>query len=213
MKSETVAGYTLDFAETEAEVRALYGPPSDLSMRKSLPRLDKHCRHFIARSPFLCLATASPAGPADISPRGDAPGFVRVLDDRALFIPDRLGNNRLDSLSNLIGNPQLALIFLVPGIDETLRINGRGRIVIGGPLLTESIANSKTPATGVLVEVQEAFLQCAKALKRSKLWSGAYAVARGEFPTLGQILADQIGGMSVADLDCRIETAYREKLY
>jgi PPOX class probable FMN-dependent enzyme len=130
-----------------------------------------------------------------------------------LLIPDRLGNNRLDSLTNLIRNPHLALIFLIPGVDETLRVNGRGRIIIGGQLLAECAANGKTPRTGLLIEVEEAFLQCAKALKRSHLWSDDYRVARDQFPTLGKILADQIGGMSVEELDCRIEAAYREKLY
>ncbi len=213
MNTETCAGYACEFAETEAEVRALYDAPSDLSTRKSLKQLDEHCRNFIARAPFLCLATAHATGPSDISPRGDAPGFVRVLDAHTLFIPDRLGNNRLDSLSNLVSNPQLALLFLVPGVDESLRVNGRGRIVIGGPLLAECVANGKTPRTGLLVEVKEAFLQCAKALKRSHLWSGEYKIARDELPTLGKMLADQIGGLSVDDLDCRIESAYREKLY
>jgi PPOX class probable FMN-dependent enzyme len=213
MKTATCAGYELELAESEAELRALYAPPSDLSQRKSLKQLDEHCRHFIAKSPFLCIATSHANGPADISPRGDGAGFVRVLDATHVFIPDRLGNNRLDSLSNVISNPQVGLIFLLPGVDETLRVNGLGHVVTGGKLLEESAANGKVPRTGLLVEVHEAFLQCAKALKRSHLWSDVYRIARHEFPSLGKILADQIGGFDVAELDCRIESAYREKLY
>jgi PPOX class probable FMN-dependent enzyme len=213
MKTESWCSYTLDVAESEDEVRNLYAVPSDLSLRKSLSQLDEHCRNFIARSPFLCLATSHGGGSADISPRGDAPGFVRVLDSTTLLIPDRLGNNRLDSLTNLIRNPHLALLLFIPGVDETLRINGRGKIIIGGQLLGECAANGKTPRTGLLIEVEEAFLQCAKALKRSHLWSDDYRVAHDQFPTLGKMLADQIGGLSVEELDCRIEAAYREKLY
>jgi len=213
MKTETVCGYELSFAETESDVRSLYGTPSDLSQKKSLRQLDRHCRRFIELSPYVCIGTSSPEGPADISPRGDAPGFVRVLDAHTLLIPDRLGNNRLDTLSNVTANPYVGLLFMVPGIDETLRVNGRGRIVTGGKLLEEMTANNKTPTTALMVEVAEAFLQCAKALKRSKLWSDSARVARDAYPTLGKILADQIGGYNVEDLDCRIDTAYREKLY
>jgi PPOX class probable FMN-dependent enzyme len=213
MKSDTCCDMPLEFAETEAEIRALYGAVSDLASRKSLPRLDDHCRHFIARAPFLCIATSQAAGPADISPRGDAPGFVRVLSESTLFIADRLGNNRLDSVRNVLVNPHVGLIFLIPGVDETLRVNGRARVVVGGALLQESAVNGKVPKGGLLVEVEEAFLQCAKALKRSKLWSVDARIERSSFPTLGKILADQIGGLAVEDLECRIEQAYREKLY
>jgi uncharacterized protein len=213
MKTETVCGYDLTFAETQADFRALYGTPSELSQKKSLKRLDGHCRRFIELSPFVCIGTASRHGPGDISPRGDAPGFVRVLDPNTLLIPDRLGNNRLDTLANVVENPHVGLLFLVPGIDETLRVNGRGRIVTGGKVLEELTANKKVPTTALLVEVEEAFLQCAKALVRSKLWSESAKVPRSAYPTLGKILADQIGGYDVEQLDCRIEAAYREKLY
>ncbi len=204
----------MEFIDRESELRTLYGVPSELSARKSLSQLDEHCRQFIARSPFLCLATAAADGAADISPRGDAPGFVRVLDDRTLLIPDRLGNNRIDSLRNVLQNPQVGLIFLVPGVDETLRVNGVARIVLRSELLDACAVNGKIPKTGLLVEVREAFLQCAKALIRSKLWSDDYRVARDQLPTLGKILVDQIGlATPVAELESMIEKAYCEKLY
>lgn len=214
MKTETHGAYSFDFAETFEDFRPLYGPTSDLAKRKSLAELDAHCRNFIGRSPFVCLATSEPSGPADISPRGDAPGFVRILDSKTLFIPDRLGNNRLDSLTNIVRNPEIGLLFLVPGVDETLRVNGTGRIVIGGRILDECIVNGKRPTSGLFISVREAFLQCAKALKRSHLWSPESRIVREELPTLGKMLADQIGvDMPVEQLDCVIEQAYREKLY
>jgi PPOX class probable FMN-dependent enzyme len=214
MKTETHAGRTFEFAETYEDFRPLYGPTSDLAKRKSLTELDEHCRNFIARSPFVCLATSELNGPADISPRGDHPGFVVILDANTLFIPDRLGNNRLDSLTNLVRNPELGLLFLVPGVDETLRVNGTGRIVVGGDILDACIVNNKRPTSGLLVSVREAFLQCAKALKRSHLWSPESRIVRTELPTLGKMLADQIGvDMPLEQLDAAIETAYREKLY
>jgi PPOX class probable FMN-dependent enzyme len=213
MKTETVCGYELTFAETQADFRTLYAAPSDLSVKKSLKRLDGHCRRFIELSPFVCIGTAGPDGPADISPRGDAPGFVRVLDPNTLLIPDRLGNNRLDTLGNVVANPQVGLLFLVPGIDETLRVNGRGRIVTGGKVLEEMRANGKVPTTALLIAIEEAFLQCAKALVRSKLWHESAKIPRNAYPTLGKILADQIGGYDIEQLDCQIDAAYREKLY
>jgi len=214
MKTETYGGRVLEFAENEVELRALYGPPSEIAARKSLPRLDEHCRHFIERSPFLCLSSAAADGSADVSPRGDTPGFVRVLDEQSLFVPDRLGNNRIDSMTNLMRNPHVGLIFLIPGIDETLRVNGVARVVLRSELLDESTVGGKTPRSGMLVEVREAFLQCAKALKRSKLWSDDYRLTRDQFPTLGRMLVDQLCLTTpVLELDAMIDKAYREKLY
>lgn len=208
------AGQVMEFAESEEQLRALYGPPSELAARKCLPKLDEHCRHFIERSPFVCLSSAAADGSADISPRGDAPGFVRVLDEQTLFVPDRLGNNRIDTLRNLMLNPHVGLLFLIPGIDETLRVNGVARVVLRSELLDESTVGGKTPRSGLLVEVREAFLQCAKALKRSKLWADDYRLTREQMPTLGKMLADQLClATPVSELDALIDKAYREKLY
>lgn len=214
MKTDVICGHSVECAETGDELRAIYGTPSELAQRKSLTQLDEHCRDFIARSPFVCLATAAADGAADVSPRGDAPGFVRVLDPKTLVIPDRLGNNRIDSLLNVVANPHIGLLFLIPGVDETLRVNGLGRVVTSSPLLADATVNGKQPRTAIVVEVQEAFLQCAKALKRSHLWTGEYRVERSVVPTLAKMLVDQIGlPTPVAELDAAIETAYREKLY
>ena len=214
MKSGIWCGHELEIASSEAELRTLYGAPSELSARKSLSQLDAHCRTFIERSPFLCLSTAAADGTADVSPRGDAPGFVRVLDDHALLIPDRLGNNRIDSLRNVLQNANVGLLFLVPGVDETLRVNGLAQVVVRSTLLEACAVNGKVPKTGLLIEVREAFLQCAKALIRSRLWTDEYRLARDQLPTLGKILVDQIGlATPVGELEAMIEKAYCEKLY
>ena len=214
MKTETFGGRVVDVAESQEELRALYGPPSEIAARKSLTRLDEHCRHFIERSPFVCLSSAGADGSADISPRGDAPGFVRLLDEQTLFIPDRLGNNRIDSLRNLVVNPHVGLLFLIPGIDETLRVHGLARVVLRSELLDECAVGGKTPRSGILVEVREAFLQCAKALKRSRLWSNDYRLMTEQMPTLGRMLTDQLCLTTpVSELDAMIDKAYREKLY
>jgi uncharacterized protein len=214
MKTEEINGRSIGFADNVDELRALYGAPSELAAKKSLKQLDEHCRHFIDRSPFLCLSSAAADGSADVSPRGDAPGFVRVLDDHTLFLPDRLGNNRIDTMMNLLHNPHVGLIFFIPGVNETLRVNGLARTVLQSELLVESQVDGKTPKSGLLIEVREAFLQCAKALIRSRLWKSDQLLPRDQFPTLGKILVDQIGlTMPAAELDALIDQAYREKLY
>jgi len=214
MKSKQRGDDATSFAETEDELRCLYDAPSELVKQKCLPELDKHCRNFIAHSPFLCMGTADADGSADVTPRGDAPGFVRVLDNKTLLIPDRLGNNRLDSMSNLTRNPHVGLIFFVPGVDETLRVSGLGQVVVQSGMLENCTVNGKTPKAGILVEVHEAFLQCAKALKRSKLWSNDYHVPRGKLPTLGAMLVDQTDTrMPVNELDDLINDAYKNRLY
>jgi hypothetical protein len=196
----------------EQALRELYPPPSERAVRKQLAALDVHCRTFIAHSPLLMMGTAGADGSLDVSPKGDAPGFVAVLDDRTLLIPDRPGNNRLDGFSNLVGNPHVGLLFLIPGVNETLRINGRARLTTDRALLEPLAVQGKVPVAGLLVEVQEAYLHCAKALIRSKLWNPASQVERSRLPTLGQMLADQIGG-NAGEMDRWTEEAYRTKLY
>lgn len=197
--------------ETREELRALYGAPSERAIRKQLARIDKHCRHFIERSPFLVVSSTGPHG-ADVSPRGDPPGFVTVLDEQRLLIPDRAGNNRIDSLENILADPRVGLLFFLPGVDETLRINGRARVVVGAEVEAMAL-NGKAPKTALLVEVEEVFLQCAKALIRSKLWDPATRVERKSFPSFGTILADQMKEGAAAEIDRSIEEGYRTRLY
>lgn len=199
--------------ETPEALRAAYGEPSDLVRRKALDRLDRHCRALIQASPFVVIGTADAQGRQDVSPRGDPPGFVAVLDERRLLIPDRPGNKRLDSLANLLENPRVGLLFMIPGMNETLRVNGRGSIVTDPALLEPLAVQGKAPPSALLVEVEEAFLHCAKAFLRSKLWDPEAQVDRKRFPTLGRMIADQIAGVDAEAADERIEEAYREKLY
>jgi len=201
-------------------LRDMMGDPSELAVRKSIPRLDKHCREFIRRSPFVCIGTSNGEGKADVSPKGDPPGFVQVLDDQTLFIPDRPGNNRLDSMANLVMNPAIALLFLIPGFNETLRVNGQAVIVQDDTLNLQSSINGRMPKVGIQVSVETAFLHCAKAFKRSKLWEPESRQNRKEMPSLGQIIIEQTtpAGQNVEQdevvrAEQAIEKSSRTRLY
>lgn len=177
---------------SEAELRRRYDPPLPLIVRKTLDHLDRYCVEFIARSPFVCLGTTSADGSCDVSPRGDPPGFVRVLDAKTLLVPDRKGNNRLDTMGNLLDQAGIGLLFLIPGIEETLRVNGRAEIVDEAALLEPMAVAGKAPKTAMRVDVEEAFIHCGRALKRSRLWDPSLHAERGEVPTIGQWLRDQV---------------------
>jgi PPOX class probable FMN-dependent enzyme len=202
---------------TETELRARFAAPSRLAVLKQLDHLDANCRRFIELSPFLCLATARPDGLADNSPRGDAPGFVQVQDERTLLIPDRPGNNRLDSMANIVANPHVGLLFLIPGVTETLRINGRARIVTDPEILARFEVRGRAPKAAILVEVVEAFLHCSKALIRARLWEEDAKVDRRALPTLGRMIADVVDRQTppeeVADYDRQIARNIEEQLY
>ncbi len=199
---------------TDADtLRRHFGAVSALAARKTMPRLDQFCRDFIALSPFLVLATTDGQGNADASPRGDAPGFVAVLDDSTLLLPDRPGNRRVDSFHNVLTHPGIGLLFFVPGINETLRVNGTARIATDEALLNGLMAEGKVPATGLVITVREAFFHCAKALIRSHLWEQSAQVERSVFPSLGRIVAEQTKLMPAPDAETYVETSYREHLY
>lgn len=174
-------------------LRSLYPPPGERALRKQLARLDPHCRAFIARSPFLVLASHGADGLPDASPRGGAPGFVRVLSDERLIIPDSPGNNRLDSLENLVATGTVGLLFLVPGVDETLRVNGSAVLSDDAELIAACADTRRSPRLVIDVTVREAYLHCAKALMRSHLWQDDYRIARDALPTMGRMIADQTG--------------------
>lgn len=192
----------------------IYGRPSRLAAVKCIDRLEKHCRNFIALSPFLCLATADAEGRLDVSPRGDAPGFVEVLDDKRLLIPDRRGNNRVDSLTNIVENPRVGLIFMIPGVEETLRVNGAARIVRDPAVLAPLAAQGKVPRSALEVTVEEVMFQCSKALRRSRLWDDDYRIERSVLPTLGQMITDQVAdGSSAEEAEALVQKSLRTKLY
>jgi PPOX class probable FMN-dependent enzyme len=205
---------TLDDAICDVTtLRGNYPAPSDRAVRKELTTLDRHMRRFISLSPFLCLGTSSDHG-ADVTPRGDAPGFVHVLDDRTLLVPDWPGNNRLDSLSNVVANPDVALLFFIPGMDETLRVNGEAEVSVDPSLLARWSVNGKHPRSVLRVTVRQAFLHCAKALIRSKLWKDDYKIDRKEMPPYAVMLKEQTGIAQTTDeIQAQIDDSYTNKLY
>ena len=203
----------MDTIEDPRQLRDIYGAPNERSLKKELTRFDRHCRNFIGLSPFLVIASSDPSGRCDASPKGDMPGFVRVVDDTTLLIPDRLGNNRVDTLGNLLARPGVGLIFFVPGINETLRVNGRASVTTDPALLEPLAVNGKVPRSGILVAAEEIYFHCGKALIRSDLWNPDKRVARGSWPSLGRIIAEQIGGMDPDEAERQTAESYRTRLY
>jgi len=200
----------------ESALRALYPAPSRLAIVKQIDRLDEHCRRFISMSPFLVIGSTRPGRGTDVSPRGDAPGFVRVLDERTLAIPDRPGNNRLDTMSNLLAEAQVGLLFLVPGLEETLRVNGTASLSRDPQLLEGSTVMGKLPRMMILVGVREVFYHCGKAIKRARLWQEDYRVDPKSVPSLGRVIVEQArleGSMSVEEADAAVERSYKQNLY
>ena len=172
----------------EAELRAVLGEPTELVRNKIADRLNPLTRQFVEKSPFVVVATGRPDGGLDVSPRGDPAGFVRILDERTLLLPDRPGNKLADTLTNLLEDDRIALLFLIPGVNDTFRVNGRARIVDDPELLAASTVEGKAPTLGILVEVEEAYTQCPKALLRSELWNPERHIDRSELPKSGEIL-------------------------
>lgn len=200
--------------DSEAALRGHYPAQSKIVELKCLPAIDVHIARFISLSPFLVIGSSDPENGTDVSPRGDAPGFVRVVDANTVMIPDRPGNNRLDTLSNIIANPEVGLVFFIPGVDETARVNGRAKIVTGEAQLADFAVNGKPPRAAIVVDVREAYLHCAKALKRSKLWEEDYRIERGDLPTLGKMVSDQVKGeISVEDAEAGVEISYRDRMW
>lgn len=197
---------------SESELRALHAAPTDRAVRKELDRLDRHCRRFIALSPFLVMATADADGRLDATPRGGDPGFVEVADDRTLLLPDRPGNNRLDSLTNLTERPDVGLLFMIPGVDETLRVNGAAELRTDPGLVQRFQVSRRPPAIVLRITVRQAYLHCAKALMRSRLWDPAARIDRTELPTMGEMMRDHAGSATVESQAAMAER-YRGQLY
>ena len=201
-----------DITSKEA-LAARYGEPKGYIGRKEMPRLNAHCRRFIELSPFVALASsASGDGPADCSPRGGEPGFVRILDDRTLALPDRPGNRRTDTFRNVLENPHIALLFMVPGLNEVLRVNGRARLSTDADLLGALIEKGRPPLAVLVVELDAVYFHCGKAIIRADLWNPDKALTKGDFPTLGRINADSYGA-DADEIDRRLADEYVNKLY
>lgn len=199
---------------TEADLRAVYKQPSGGAVGKDIAQIDAHFAHFISLSPFLCIGTVGDNGLCDVSPRGGEPGFVHVIDAQTLAMPDRPGNNRLDSLGNITCNPGVGLLFFVPGFEDTLRVNGVARVTTEPKLMQRFLQDGKPPRSVVLVEVKEAYLHCVKAIRRAGLWTQQAQVDRATFPTAGQIYRDQLKLEIPGEaIDASLEQDARENLY
>jgi PPOX class probable FMN-dependent enzyme len=200
--------------ETEADLREIYKPPSSAAVAKTLPRIDDHARRFIELSPFVCVGTTGPDGLGDVTPRGGEPGFVHVLDPTHIALPDRPGNNRLDSLGNIVRQPGVGLLFFVPGFEDMLRLNGRAQLTTEPALMERFIVNGKLPLLVLVIEVKEVYLHCTKAIRRAGLWNPEARVDRKSFATAGQIFRDHIGLEPEASvIDAALESNAREHLY
>jgi PPOX class probable FMN-dependent enzyme len=201
--------------DTEAALRELMGAASQGAIDKEIDYIDSHSANFIAHSPFLLIATSDDQGRLDVSPKGDPAGFVKVLNEKTLVIPDRPGNRRLDGFENILKNPHIGLIFLVPGRDETLRINGKAMLVRDQELLESMSWRGKVPAIATAVEVEELFFHCGKAFIRSKLWKPEEWGDISDIATFGKILLDQtkLTDTTAEQLDCYLEDAYQKTLY
>lgn len=184
---QPAASGTPERITTVEQLEALYGAPSDRSLAKEIDYISDHYRAFIEKAPFVVVSSCGPEG-LDSSPRGDPPGFVRIADRKTVLLPDRRGNNRVDTLRNLVRDPRVSLLFLIPGVGETLRINGRAELRIDPALLDSFSVNGKPPRSVISVSVETIYFQCQKALARSRLWDPDARIARSELPTSGEIL-------------------------
>ncbi len=197
-----------------SDLRTLYPPPKAQAGLKVLDYLDVHCRDFIALSPFYVISSARADGRADASPRGDPPGLLAtVLDPKTLLLPDRPGNRQVDTMQNLLERPYVGLLFFVPGMTETLRVNGKAEIATDPELLAPLAVRDRAPVSGLIVTVEEAFLHCAKALIRARLWDVDSQINRSNYPTYGQVLAEQIAGSDGAKIDAGEAASCRDELY
>ena len=206
----------MEFVTTREELRTIYKTPrpTDGSIRKELKALDGHSRSFIGKSPFVLIGSSDGAGNADVTPKGDRPGFAAVLDEKTIAIPDRPGNNRLDTLENIVVNPAVGLLFLIPGMNETLRVNGKARITTDAALRERLAVEGKPPLSVVIVTVKAAYMHCAKAFMRSELWRPESWPDRASMPTLGEILRDQMAvDKPAAETDRWLDEAYKQSMW
>lgn len=202
----------------EEDLRSMFPATHPLAVKKCQNHLDKHAIDFVARSPFLCIGTQTPDGLADVSPRGDPCGFVKVLDDKTLLIPDRPGNNRLDTQSNILANPAVGLLFMIPGFDDTMRVNGTAKISRDPDLLALLAVNDRMPTVAIVVTIKEVFIHCAKAFRRAKLWDPGQRQDRSQMPSLLKIILDQTTGApddpeEMIKIDAGLEVSYQNSMY
>ncbi len=194
--------------ESVGALRRVYSAAKGRAVQKQIDHIDVHCARFIRLSPFVVIASVDVQGALDASPRGGSPGFVRVADAHTLLVSDSPGNNRLDTLTNIIATGSVGLLFMIPGVDETLRVNGRARLNDDASILGTFADEKRTPKLVVEITVREAYLHCAKAFMRSKLWSPASVVDRAALPTMGEMLGDQTGMSGAAETQAEMRARY-----
>lgn len=200
---------------SEDQIREILGYPSELVKRKVINRIDKHCLNFISLSPLLFLSTADDKGNCDVSPRGDAPGSVLVLDDNHFVIPERPGNRRIDTLKNILLNPKIGILFIIPGLGETLRINGQAFVIKDEEILKKMKAHEKMPVLGIGVQVEECFIHCAKAFIRSKVWDYDSWQKKDSLPSISSILTDHLNSSEYTKESIKkgFQESYENRLY
>jgi PPOX class probable FMN-dependent enzyme len=204
----------MEFVTSREALRRHYKSVHDAAVRKELRFLDRHCRRFIENSPFVLIGSSDGQGNADVTPKGDRPGFVAILDDVTIAIPDRPGNNRLDTLENIVTNPAVGLLFLIPGMNETLRVNGEAKVTFDEGLRERLSVEGRAPQSVVVVKVKAAYMHCAKAFMRSDLWKPDSWQPRDAMPTLGAILQEQIAYDTSADAaDRKLAESYKASMW
>nr|WP_232725453.1 MSMEG_1061 family FMN-dependent PPOX-type flavoprotein [Bacillus sp. FJAT-44742] len=192
----------MNIVETEEELSSIIGVPHEAVEKKVITSLDAHCTHFISKSPFLVISSSDNFGFSDISPRGDGPGFVFIRDEKNVVIPERPGNRRVDTLRNILAQPQVGLLFFIPGLGETLRVHGRATLITDQDILEEMAVKGKKPLLGINVEVEECFIHCAKAFKRSGLWNPSTWESIDDLPPAAKMIADH---MKLPNIDTELE--------
>jgi PPOX class probable FMN-dependent enzyme len=198
--------------ETLEQLRTLYASPKERAIKKQLASLDRHCKRYISLSPFVVLSSMGGDEVLDASPRGGTPGFVKVMDDNTLLIPDSPGNNRLDTLENIIHTGRLGLLFLIPGVDETLRVNGAADLSVAPADIAQCTTEVRAPKLVIRVNVQQAYLHCAKAFMRSKLWESESRIERSQLPTMVDMINEQAAIEGVFETHEEIMQRYRNEL-
>lgn len=204
-----------NIVSNEEQLTSIIGTPSNLVTNKVINHIDEHCVHFLSLSPFCLLSTADKYGHCDVSPRGDKQGFALIIDKKRLVLPERPGNRRVDSMRNIISNPSIGLLFLIPGLGETLRINGRACLITDDELLEKMSENEKKPLIGIAVEVEECYIHCAKAFKRSGLWNPEIWEEKANLPSAAKILSNhaKLSNLSPEEIETILVKDYKEGLY
>lgn len=201
--------------QTEQQLRDLLGHPSEVVANKVIHELDEHCCDYITKSPFLCISTADASGACDVSPRGDAAGFVHIMVKKHLVIPERPGNRRCDSIRNILANPHIGILFIIPGLEETLRINGKACIIQDEDVLERMVVKGKKPLLGIGVYVEECYIHCAKAFKRSTLWEQTSWITAEQRPPIPTILASHVNrkGLTSNEIERSLFDSYQNRMY